>query len=116
MLLVLLLSVMNVRGESSNTKILTGDIMDKEKMLDPIGKDQGPSTLVAAITCKLELAAFFGEYEVGAKLALQKGETVAKVMVGLQNSIHCCFMGGLHLFFMTRKIRKEHVKGQAQKY
>lgn len=102
--------ILNLRGESEETKILEGAVFSKDNMTT------STSTIDVTIhLAELELLIFFGDYRKAAKLAIQVGNSFAEALPGCFLIMLETFHRGVALYAMARRTKKRKFKEPAKK-
>ncbi|CAB9529845.1 Transcriptional regulator [Seminavis robusta] len=105
-LLPVLQGVMNLRDPSSiSTTELTGQAMKEADLLSSC--ETAKPTVYSAITIRILLAAYFGEYQVGVDLAEEYGAPLIEQQVGLPHSEVLQYSIGLCYFAMARSTKNK---------
>jgi hypothetical protein len=95
---VLLQSVRNLRGKSSNTTKLTGSAMDPEISMEKYVKAKDELVIAQIHRRQMYLSCYFGEYELGAELAVREGDRTIKAGIGQTSVPVVAFVGALCCF------------------
>ena len=106
---------LNLMGMSQNPIELTGESIDQNEVTNVALMTMNRSLLCWILALQSLLYAFFGEHELGAELALSKGDTQEKVLVGSSLIAHDVFYRGISLFEMARKTKNRRYKKEAKK-
>lgn len=105
-------AIINLRRGPSKT-VLTGEAMNINDLMEL--KGTGDTTVCAGLSMQMVLAAHFGEYEEGAKLALNHGRNAATLLVGCPHSEVIPYVNGICLFVMARRTKKRVYKRAANR-
>ncbi|CAB9529104.1 Transcriptional regulator [Seminavis robusta] len=109
--------VLNLRGRSSNTTILTGTAHDEEAALNMLETSNDLHHLSHLQKDRLFAAAFFGDFELAANLGLSTIDMICKVLIGQYSTLVSRFILGVACYEMARqrpKRKKEYI-GAAKK-
>mmetsp|Transcript_172 Transcript_172/g.590 ORF Transcript_172/g.590 Transcript_172/m.590 type:complete len:351 (+) Transcript_172:2-1054(+) len=107
---MMLQAIHNWTGQSENTVVLKGDIVDEDDLLLP-----SPIDVALFHYIKSYLFAVFGSFERGAELAIQKTDEFAKASPGNAAAVHDTFLRGIPLFAMARRTKQAKYKNHAKK-
>ena len=108
-------AALNLMGESMNAKYLAGDVADTANILRDARKNRNfefMNTLLEAV--QMYLYTYVGEHELGATLALKKGDSFLKKFPGFAFCCSDAFCRGLSLYVMARKTRRRKYKKGAK--
>lgn len=97
----ILQAILNLRGKGHATSLLTGEAMDEDQLWNL--EDDKELTKLVALIIKVQLAAVFGEFDVGAKLVKRYEKKIKEKVVGLPNIIFWRFAGGLCCYAHARQ-------------
>ncbi|CAB9530260.1 Transcriptional regulator [Seminavis robusta] len=105
--------VLNLRGCSSNTTILTGTAHDEEAALKMLDTSNDLHHLSHLQKDRLFAAAFFGDFEMAADLGLSAIDMICKVLTGQYSTLVARFIVGVGCYEMARqrpKRKKEYIR------
>lgn len=103
-------------GRSENTVVLTGDAMEEEEFNRKALSMQTPRTFLHGQIFKSFMCTYFGEHELGAELALKRGDAYGtKDAPGAPLAMPDAFHRGLALFAVARKTKNRMYTKNARK-
>ena len=106
---------LNLMGMSQSPIELIGESIDQNDVTTLAMMTNNRHLLCWILAFQSFLYAYFGEHELGAELALSKGDTQDKVLVGSSLITHDVFYRGICLFEMARKTKNRKYKKEAKK-
>jgi hypothetical protein len=112
---LILQTVLNLMGLSSNVLLFTGEVMDEVQCVEEARAIKNDTYLNSVDFFKTYLYAYLGEHELGAKLALSKGDKYLKETPGFFFCMPEAFCRGISLYAMARKTKKRKYKKHAKR-
>jgi predicted ATPase len=107
-------TVLNLRHQVDNPTILTGEVMDQDKCMSAATSIGSPVMMGWIEALQSQLCTFFGDHEVGAYLAIEKGGRGTYVMAGSPHVAVDPFYGAISLFSMARTTKQDNFKVRAK--
>jgi hypothetical protein len=104
-------TVLNLMGRSSPANILSGEVMDENKILERAFDEKFMTNVINGL--KSFLYAYLGEHRLGAELAVAKGDKYLKEVPCALFGMAETFSRGITLYAMARKTNKRKFKKHA---
>ena len=106
-------SAQNLMGLSENTTIVSGKIMKEFEYRERQRGGLNPVAMILLRYCKVTLCAYFGEYETGAQLSLEKGDEYLTDLPANAIGAFDAFVRGICLYAAARKSKNRSFKKKA---
>ena len=103
----------NLMGFVDDPTVLSGDAADEQVMIQKYSGKKKSTIPITIGVLKSYMYAYLGEYELGANLALQRGDAYLKISPGSMIGMWDVFCRGLCLYAVARKTGKRKFKRPA---
>jgi hypothetical protein len=112
----LLWTVRNLQGKSSNTPNLTGSAMEEETSMKKYVEAKDELMIAHMHRRQMYLSCYFGEYALGAELAVREGDRTMKALIAQISVPVIAFVGALCCFAEAGRTKNRQYKRQAIRY
>ena len=104
----------NLMGYADDPTVLIGDAANEQVIIDRSMATKKSMIPVTVSALKSYLWAYLGEYELGAKQAIRRGDAYLKTVPGASFGMWDVFTRGIALYAMARKTGKRKFKKHAE--